>query len=401
MKKIIFFLIDGIADENKNTPLRLSQKKFINTILDRCFLSYIYPLQKKYWPKYGEASVSGLANLSILGYKIKPEKFKRGVYEAIGSQIKFKNGWLAARVNFATVDKNLIVIDRRAGRNTFGLDKITEDINRKIKIGVSFKIYHTLGHRGVLILKGKFSDRISENDPFDIGKKIKKIKPLDSSTSAKKTAKILNYLIDQIYQLLKDHPLNLKRLKNNIPPANYILIREPGTKILKLKNFFKKYKFKNGCVLATNGVDKGTCLAVGFKEFTLNETKNIDEEMKTVYQAFKKIKNNYQIVYIHLKKADEASHDKNFEKKKYFFEKFDNLLENIFKESRDDVFVVTGDHITSVKSGKHKFGPVPLLIINSSMKNNPREFSEVEALKLGNYFKENSQIWKFLKENVS
>jgi 2,3-bisphosphoglycerate-independent phosphoglycerate mutase len=402
MKKIFFFLIDGLADKGKETALRKAKKRFIDSILDRSFLSYIYPLPKEYWPKYGEVSVSGLANLSLLGYKISPEKFKRGVYEAIGSKIKFKNGWLAARINFATVDENLKVVDRRAGRNTYGLDILVAELNKKIKIRVPFKIYHTLGHRGVLIIKSKLSDKISENDPFDIGKKIKKIKPLDNSHLTKKTAEILNNFLEQAYQILKNHPINLERQKMYLLPANYLLFREPGNKILKLKNFFEKYEFKNGCVLATNGVDKGTCLAVGFKEFTLREAQDIDEEMRVIYQTLQAIvKKNYQIIYIHLKKADEAAHDKNFEKKKYFFEKFDLLLQNVFTANPNEIFVITGDHITSVLTGKHQFGPVPLLIINSSIKNNPKEFSESEALKLGNYFKENSQIWQFLRKNVN
>ncbi len=131
MKKIFFFLIDGLADKGKETALRKAKKRFIDSILDRSFLSYIYPLPKEYWPKYGEVSVSGLANLSLLGYKISPEKFKRGVYEAIGSKIKFKNGWLAARINFATIDEDLKIIDRRAGRNTYGLDILVAELNKK------------------------------------------------------------------------------------------------------------------------------------------------------------------------------------------------------------------------------------------------------------------------------
>jgi len=401
MNKIIFFLIDGIADEGKKTPLKEAHKKFFDIILEKCFLSYIYPLQKKYWPKYGEASISGLANLSILGYKINPEKFKRGVYEAIGSNINLKNGWLAARVNFATVDEKLTVIDRRAGRSIYGLEKLVQDLNKKIKLNIPFKLYHTLGHRGVLVLKNKLSYKITENDPFEVGKKIKKIKPLDQSSLAKKTAEILNNFLDQAYENLKNHPINQKRIQMNLLPANYLLIREPGNRILKLKNFFKKYKFKNGCVLATNGVDKGTCIAVGFKEFTLKEPKNIDEEMDVIYNSFLKNEKNFQLIYIHLKKADEAAHDKDFNKKKYFFEKFDILFKKIFSNYPNYIFVITGDHITSIKTGKHKFGPVPLLIINSSLRNNPKEFSEAEALKLGNYFKENSKIWEFLKKDVN
>lgn len=401
MKKIFFFLIDGISDlPNKNTPLRLAKKFFLDKISHQIHLSYIYPIKKKYWPKQGNYSVSGIANLHLLGYKIKPEYFKRGPYEALGSNIKFKKGWLVFRANFSTIDDNFVLIDRRAGRNIYGLNKLTEEIN-KIKFEIPFGFYHTSGHRGVLVFKKILSDKISENDPYKINKKIKKIKALNNNSLSIKTANLVNKFLELIYYNLKDNQINQIRKKIGILPANYLLLREPGNKLLKLKNFFKKYNIKNGLVIATNGVDKGTCLSVGFKKYDLSYPKNIFEEFKNIKKSIIKNYHYYQILYCHFKKADEYSHDKNFEEKKNFFEKFDLFLNDIYKKFKDDIFVITGDHITSIKDGEHKFGPVPLILINTQLKNNPKEISELEALKLGEFFKENNQLWKFLKNNVS
>lgn len=397
--KIIFFLIDGLADKNSlKTPLKISNKPFIEFLLKnkKGFLSYILPLEKKYWPKYGEASVSGLANLGILGYKIKPDLFKRGPYEAIGIGVKYKNGWLAFRANFASVDRNLRVIDRRVGRNIYGLDILEKEIN-KIKFSIPFVFKRGLGHRGVLIFKQKLSDKISFNDPLDINKKVKKIKNLSNDSLSIKTAKILNEFLRNVYIALENHKINIERTKKGLPPANYLLLREGGTKILKLRNFFEKYGFKNGITLATLGVDLGTCLSIGFKKFVLQESKDAKEEFKNVYKGIKKVINKYEIIYIHLKKADEASHDKNFEKKKIFFELFDQFFKKIY--NKNIIFVITGDHITSIKTGKHAYGPVPLLILNSSLNNNPSEFSEREAIRLGRFFTDNSKIWEFLNND--
>lgn len=397
--KIIFFLIDGIADfPSYKTPLRVSKKPFLEHLIKnkKTFLTYIFPLDKKYWPKYGESSVSGLANLGILGYKIKPDAFKRGPYEALGSKAKYKNGWLAFRANFASVDNNLKVIDRRIGRNTFGLDVLEKDIN-KITFEIPFTFKRTVGHRGVLIFKSKLSDRISFNDPLANGKKIKEIKALSNDQLSIKTSKILNNFLSKTYEFLKNHPINKERKRKNILPANYILIREGGTKILKLKNFFQRFKFKNGIVLSTLGVDLGTCLSVGFKKYILSESYTIDEEFKNILSALHKIINRYELVYVHVKKADEAAHDKDFKRKKDFFEKFDNFFSKIYNEKIK--YAITGDHITSVKTGKHAFGPVPLLFINSPLVNSPKEFSEKEAIKMDKLFDSNSKIWKFLKND--
>ena len=397
--KTIFFLVDGIADfPTSNSPLRVSQKPFLNYLIKnkKAFLTYIFPLEKKYWPKYGEFSVSGLANLGILGYKIKPDIFKRGPYEALGSGIKYKNGWLAFRINFASVDSNLKVIDRRIGRNTYGLEILERDIN-KIKFKTPFIFKRTIGHRGVLIFKDSLSDKITFNDPLGNGKKVKKIKPLSNNKLAFKTAEILNNFLLKVYELLKDHPINKKRIQKNILPANYILLREGGVKVLKLKNFFQRFKFKNGVVLSALGVDLGTSISVGFKKYVLPESNTINDEFKNILLALNKVMNKYELIYVHVKKADEAAHDKNFQKKKEFFEKFDAFLAKIYNDKIK--YAITGDHITSVKTGKHAFGPVPLLIVNSFLVNNPQEFSEKEAIKMGKFFAFNAQIWKFLKND--
>jgi len=401
MKKIIFFLIDGLADfASDYTPLKRANKKIKLDFLNFSHLSYIYPLSKRHWPKKGEYSVSGLANFHLLGYRIKPEKFKRGPYEALGSNCHYKNGWLAFRANFAYVDSDMKVVDRRAGRNYLGLKELSEEIN-KIELHIPFYFCHTSGHRGVLIFKKNLSDQISDNDPYKNFKKVKKIKNLSKKIKAVKTAKIINDFLNKVYIKLNDSKVNNLRLKKGIFPANYILLREGGTKILKVKNFFEKYHFKNGVVCATHGVDMGICFSLGFKKFTLNFPKNIIQEIKNINNALRKNYQNYQFIYLHLKKADEFSHDKLPQKKEEFFVNFLNLLNRLVKIYKNDIIVVTGDHITDVKTGLHKYGPVPLLILNSSLKNNPIEFSEKEAIKKGLFFKDNSLIWKFISKDVT
>jgi 2,3-bisphosphoglycerate-independent phosphoglycerate mutase len=376
MARVIFFLIDGIADPGEKTPLKLAKKPNINRLLKNSFLANFEIFKKKEWPKYGSASLTGLANLKILGYK--NLKVKRGPLEAIGSDIDFKNGELALRVDFGTVDKNLKVIDRRAGRNTFGFSELEKAI-QGILFDVPFHFHRTYGHRGVLIFKERLSSFISDSDPFSINKKVKKIKPLKKDKLSLKTAKIVQKFLDQAYYVLENHPINKEREKRKILKANYLLTREAGNSLPKLENFFRKYGLKNGLVIAENGALKGSCKLVGFSALTLPEIENIKERydfyQKGIFENF----NKYDLIYLHLKEADEASHDKNFKKKKEFFEFFDNWFSKIYKKFPQTKYIITGDHITNTKTGKHEFGNVPILIINHKEKNHPKEFSEIEA----------------------
>lgn len=398
MARIIFFLIDGFSDlPKKETPLRLAKKKFLESLKERIWLGKFLPLEKKYWPKYGERSITGLANLGILGYKINPERLKRGPLEAVGSEIEFKNGELALRVDFASVDENLKVIDRRSGRDIFGLETLARDINHQI-FDVPFHFHRSYGHRGVLIFKSRLSPFISDSDPYKNGLRVKKIKPLKKDKLSKKTAEIVWQFLLQTHYLLKNHRVNQKRIERGLLPANFLLSREGGNKILKLKNFFQRFKIKNGLVIAENGVVKGGCLLAGFKAITLPEIENLNQRYDFYEKKIKENFENFELIYVHLKEADEASHDKKPEKKKEFFEFFDKWLAKIYNPQT--VYIITGDHITDSKLGKHLWGYLPLIIINHPLfKNYPQEISELEAYK--NKEIKPVELWRKIKSGLS
>ncbi len=380
-RKIIFFLIDGLADPlSEKTPLKLAKKPRLNNeLLNKSFLCQFYPLKKENWPKYGSSSATGLANLGILGYDLKPEKIKRGPLEALGLGINYKKGELALRVDFATVNNNLIVIDRRAGRETFGLTDLERAINALL-FPEPFHFHRTYGHRGVLIFRKKLSQYISDADPYETNKKVKKIRPLKNNYLSLKTAKIVQDFLDKTFYLLNNHPINNLRQKKGMLKANYLLSREAGNSLPKLKNFFKKFNLKNGLVIAENGAVKATCLLAGFKSFTLPEIKSFQKRYSLIKKTILEYYYKYSLVYVHLKEADEASHDKNFQKKKEYFEFFDNWLYSLMKSlPSQTIIVITGDHITNSYTGKHLYGPLPLLIINHPKPNNMKEFAEIEA----------------------
>lgn len=380
MAKIILIVLDGLADKIWPSALALAKKPRIKKFLPQSFAGQIYPLTKKYWPKQGSASVSGLANLGLLGYQIKPEKLKRGVLEAIGSDTEFKNGWLAIRIDFGTVNKNLKVIDRRAGRKTFGLDELAYTI-QMMPFEVPFIFRRTYGHRAVLVLQTKLSPAISDSDPFMINRKVRKIKPLKKDKLTQKTAILVQRFLDLAHEILVNHPVNELRKQKGFLPANYLLTREAGNRILKLKPFSQKFSFRNCIAIAEYGAMRGTCKLAGFQALTVPEIHNLNQRWQIISRLLQKAYQKADFIYLHFKEMDEASHDRKPEKKKAIFEKFDRWFGQEFKKYPKAKWVITGDHITNSKTGKHQFGPVPILIYPVKKPNLVKDFNEKEARK--------------------
>ncbi|MGC8812626.1 MAG: 2,3-bisphosphoglycerate-independent phosphoglycerate mutase [Candidatus Aenigmatarchaeota archaeon] len=375
-KKVVFLVIDGLADTpiNSKTPLSEAKKPNLDGFAKNGLLGQIIPVKKSYWNELTRTSVSHVANISLLGFNPYKLEIKRGPLEAVGANIPYTEGHLAVRCNFVTVDKELTVLDRHVGRNFTGLDEIARTINEQVNIGEPFVFMRTYGHRAVLIIKEKLSEKITDSDPYYEGEKVKRIEPL--VPEAKRSAELVQKFLDKARELIEFHPANEKRIRDGIPPANCIVTREAGNKLPYLPNFCKKYGVRAVCI-AENGVMKATCLLAGFNAITVPELK-FQPSLKFIFDSIDAALAEYDFVYAHIKGPDEPAHDGDFHKKREMIEEIDRKLEH-FKNFKG-ILVVTCDHITSCKTRKHEFGPVPVLVYGKG-KGRAKSFSEMEAEK--------------------
>ncbi|MEM7825755.1 MAG: hypothetical protein QW412_02770 [Candidatus Aenigmatarchaeota archaeon] len=375
-KKVVFLIIDGLADIpiNNKTPLSEARKPNFNYFASNGLLGQTIPVKKSYWSELTRTSVSHIANISLLGFNPYKLEIKRGPLEAIGANIPYTEGHLAVRCNFVTVDKELTVLDRHIGRNFSGLDEIARTINEQVNIGVPFVFMRTYGHRAVLIIKEKLSSKITDSDPYYEGENVKRIEALEPE--ARRSAELVQNFLDKARELIEFHPANEKRIKDGIPPANYIITREAGNKLPYLPNFAKRYKVKAVCI-AENGVMKATCLLAGFNAITVPELK-FQPSLKFIFDSIDAALAEYDFVYAHIKGPDEPAHDGDFHKKREMIEEIDRKLE--YFKNFNGILVITCDHITSCKTRKHEFGPVPVLVYGKG-KEKAKSFNEMEAEK--------------------
>ena len=123
--KIIYVLLDGVGDlphpdiKNK-TPLQAAKTPNMDKLAKNGKMGEVISVGK------GIAPESDIAVFNMLGYKFHHADYAgRGVIEAIGTGIDFKDGDLALRGNFSTLDEKDIIIDRRAGRHIEREDAIS------------------------------------------------------------------------------------------------------------------------------------------------------------------------------------------------------------------------------------------------------------------------------------
>jgi 2,3-bisphosphoglycerate-independent phosphoglycerate mutase len=357
-KKVVFIVVDGLADTQKSgkTPLSEAKKPNIDWLAANGACGELTLITKSMWKKINTKGVSQYANVNLLGYTASRYPLDRGPLEAVGSGVPYKEGHLAVRCNFATVDRNMVVKDRRSGRNTYGLDEIARRINKNVKIGANYLFMRTYGHRAVLIIKKRLSANIRGND-VGVDEVVKRIEPLDSK--AEESAKLVQEFIDKSRNVIHFHQKNSERIDLGIPPANYILARQAGNKLFALPNFAKRWKIKNAVCIAENGVMKATCMLAGFNSINVPEFDNHNDWLDFIFENIDAALAEYDFVYAHIKGADEAAHDKDPSRKRKIIEEIDARLES-YKDF-DGIVVLTCDHITSSKSGNHEYGEVPVV----------------------------------------
>ncbi|MBI3413668.1 MAG: 2,3-bisphosphoglycerate-independent phosphoglycerate mutase [Candidatus Aenigmarchaeota archaeon] len=295
----------------------------------------------------------------------------RGYIEALSTDIEIQKGDVCFRANFATLDTDNILIDRRAGRDETGLKELSETIDGIEIDNIRFNVGHALGHRIIIVMhrldNKPLSWNIEGNDPKKTGVTIKQIRA--KTPNGKITASALNKFLRKVNKTLAEHPINKKRKI----PANTILIRNVGHPT-KTKSFEQRY-YKKACVIAAHSTLVGVAkfLGMGFIKpsgATSLEDTNLNEKTNATLEALQK----YDFVLLHVNAFDTLSHDKKRDEKTAFIERFDQLVVRKILDRIDlnkTIVAVTSDHYSNslAKGYEHSIEPVPFVICGDGIKN--------------------------------
>lgn len=367
--KTILFVIDGLGDRpipklNNKTPLEAARTPNLDKMAEQGVCGLVNPFLLSFQKK----PASDTCHLALFGYDPRKYYFNRGPYEAAGAGLRVSSKDLVLRANFATVDENNIIVDRRAGRidNTESLVKALSKI-KGVKIK---KLYE---HRLTVVIKGPgLSDMITGNDPYEKGVKIGTVAPC--IPRARKTARLVSEFLKKSREILKNHPFN----KGRSLPANCLLIRGAGF-LGTVPSFKKRYGLKS-CVVAGGNLYKGIAKVLGMKIIEVKgATGKTNTNLKAKISAVKKAVKSYDFVFCHIKAADSLAEDGNYSGKKRFIEKIDKALKPVL-ELKNIKCIVTADHSTCSLMERHCLDLIPLLVKGKG-KDKIKEFSEKACAK--------------------
>src|SRR5687767_11702619 len=323
--KLVYVLLDGIGDLphpslNDLTPLEAAYTPNLDALARNGAMGSVITVGK------GIAPQSDIAVFNMLGYSFKDGSYVgRGVIESIGCNIDFRDGDLALRGNFATVDDKLKIVDRRAGRviSTKEARTVCKTLRDSIRFSdrdTSLALEPTIAHRVVIRLRHarmKLSDRITNTDPaydkvegMGIAKDttgdmfVQKSVAEEDSDQARTAAKMLNEFTAQVVQLLRDHPVNRTRVAAGKKAMNCILARDSGNRYPKVDPISKKYGISVGCIVDMP-VEIGISKVLGMKMFQAGDINAYEEKAQVAAKSLKSV----NAVYVHIKGPDEFGHD--------------------------------------------------------------------------------------------
>ena len=397
---MVYVLLDGVGDlPHPNlvgkTPLDAASTPNLDRLAKNGTMGQVITVGK------GIAPESDIAVFNMLGYKFKHDDYAgRGVVEAIGIGIDFKDGDLALRGNFATLDDDGVIIDRRAGRKIEKQD--TETVSNEIEEKIKFSdenataiITPTIGHRLVIRIRSNcaLSSNISNTDPayvrvagMGIAKavtdflKIEKCLPLDEESHTKLASKLVNELTEQSLDIMKKSKVNERRKENDKKLLNGILLRDAGNIYPKVTPINDLHSMKFSCIVDMP-VEIGISEILKMKTYDAGGLTDYEEKAKVAAKAM----DEQNAVYVHLKGPDEFGHDGDAQGKMENIEEIDKrffgtLLDNI--DSSKVAVIVSADHSTPCINKGHSADPVPLLISGDMVTNDDTQrFTEIEAKK--------------------
>ncbi|HCC85895.1 MAG TPA: cofactor-independent phosphoglycerate mutase [Porphyromonadaceae bacterium] len=363
--KTIIILGDGMADEpipalGNKTALQAAETPYMDLLarMGRNGLLNTVP--------DGFAPGSEIANLSVLGYDL-PSVFEgRGVLEAASMGVEILPGELAMRCNLVCINGEQLVNHSAGHISSEEAEELIHFLNGKLGDEI-FHFYPGVSYRHLLKMQGG-DKRLTCTPPHDIPKHpfrphlVKAAHP-----DAEATADALNRLILRSQELLRDHPVNRKRIAQGKHPANSIWPWSPGYRP-QMRPLSELYPIRSGAVISAVDLIRGIGVYAGLEVIMVEGATGLyDTNYEGKAAAALKALKDRDFVYLHVEASDEAGHEGDVALKVKTIEYLDarivkTIYEETMKWNERVTIAILPDHPTPCAIRTHTRDAIPFLI---------------------------------------
>ncbi|MFQ9985385.1 MAG: cofactor-independent phosphoglycerate mutase [Lachnospiraceae bacterium] len=399
--KYMIILGDGMADQpiaelGGKTPLEYARTPALDAISKKAEIGMVQTIPE------GMNPGSDTANLAVLGYNPKTYYTGRSPLEALSIGVPMSDTDIAIRCNIVTLSEEncayeeRTIVDHSAGE--ISTQEAAELIGavREVFENDEFSYFVGTSYRHLLIWKQ--GSVVELTPPHDVlGQKIGAYLPGQEK---------LREMMRRSFEILNNHPVNLRRAELGLNKANSLWFWGAGTK--PMLSGFQNKTGKKGAMISAVDLLKGIAVGAGMTNIEVDgadgtlET-NYEGKAKAAVQAL--VSDGFDFVYVHVEAPDEMGHQGSYERKVKAIEYLDQRVIGPVKKALDDAdleyrMLVMPDHPTPICVRTHTSDPVPYLLFDSTKpQSHTWSYNEREAEASGIYVPDGYELLDILLQN--
>ena len=364
--KYVIVLADGMADEpmqqlGGKTPMEVAETPVMDSLATVGQVGLVSTVPQ------GMKPGSDVANLSVLGYNPSECYSGRSPLEALSVGVSMVDSDVIFRCNIVTVSEDepyaqKTIIDHSSGEISTEDADILMDAIREAFNNEEFSFFTGTSYRHITVWKN--GEVLDLEPPHDhLGQVVGSFLPENPKFRA---------MMEKSFDILNNHPLNVKRAAEGKNKANSLWFWGAGTKP-SLQNFHEKTNL-TGTMISAVDLLKGIAVGAGMKSIDVpGATGSLDTNYEGKAQAALDalLKDGSDFVYIHLEGPDEMGHQGEMEHKIKAIEYIDEKIIGAVKNGLDAAgeayrMLVLPDHPTPIRCRTHTSDPVPYLLYDST-----------------------------------
>lgn len=344
------------------TPLQVAEKPGMDALANKGEVGLTCMVPE------GMAPGSDTANLSVMGYDPKIYYTGRSPLEALSIGVDMADTDVSFRCNVVTLSEeeadyeDKTMIDHSSGEISTEEAKVLVEALKEGLQKEGYEFYVGTSYRHLLLQKdGKV---VELTPPHDIlTKRIGDYLPKDE---------VLREMMKKSYDILVNHPINIKRKEMGLNPAHSAWFWGAGTRPA-LQSFEKKTG-KRGAMISAVDLLKGIAVGSNMDNIDVEGANgglhtNYDGKMRAAVKAL--LTDDYDFVYIHVEAPDEMGHQGLVKEKIQAIENIDKyivgpLVEKMNESGEEYRMLILPDHPTPIRVRTHTGGPIPYLIYDST-----------------------------------